>query len=288
MRTDRHICNEHQKLLLSMLKDLDAVCKSNGIRYQLFSGTALGAVRHGGFIPWDDDMDVVLLREDYERFLDAAEQMLDSEKYYVQREFSAHWPMQFSKLRRNGTSCMEKYHPRDEKTHQGVYVDIFPCDNLSKSAPVRGLQYLAARAVVAKALYARGYETRSAVKKCFIQLCRLLPRKALWQFSVRAKDRNSPQVHTFFAAGSKYRKNVFPREWFTNTTMMRFEDSEYPVSAHYDALLRKLYGDYHVLPSEEERRCKEHVAILDLEHSYTEHLAEQRKMDFNVLTRSIR
>ncbi len=284
----KHVLTDHQTMLLEMLKDLDEVCTAHQISYLLFSGTMLGAVRHGGFIPWDDDIDVVLLRKDYERFLDAAEQSLDSEKYYVQREFSTHWPMQFSKLRRNGTTCIEKFHPKDEQIHQGVYLDIFPCDNLSTNAIIRGLQYLASRVVVAKALFARGYETRSLLKKCFIQVCRLIPRNALWRFAVRKRETASKRVHTFFGAGSKYRKNVFPREWFSDTVRMQFEDAFFPVSAHYDAFLRCLYGNYMELPNEQERRCKEHVAILDLERPYTEYLEEQRWMEFEVLTRSIR
>ena len=69
---------------------------------------------------------------------------------------------------------------------------------------------------------------------------------------------------------------------------MRFEDGVFPVSAYYDELLTKLYGDYHTLPSLEDRKCKEHVAILDLKHSYAVHLSELHNMQFDVLTRSIR
>lgn len=96
----------HQRLLLTMLKDFDAVCRKHNIRYQLFAGTALGAVREHGFIPWDDDIDVILLRSEYERFFEEAAGDFDAEIYYVQKENSAHWPMQFSKLRRNNTTCI--------------------------------------------------------------------------------------------------------------------------------------------------------------------------------------
>ena len=122
---------EHQTLLLEMLHDFDQVCRNHNIHYQLFAGTALGAVRHGGFIPWDDDIDVILMRDEYERFFREAAGDFDPSVYYVQKDNSPHWPMQFSKLRRNGTACMEKYHPKDKLVHQGVYIDIFPCDNLA-------------------------------------------------------------------------------------------------------------------------------------------------------------
>ena len=278
----------HQKVLLSMLNDFDTVCTARNIPYILFSGSALGAVRHGGFIPWDDDVDVMLLRPDYERLFDEAAGDFDPELYYLQREFSDHWPMQFSKLRLNATTCMEKYHPKDPEQHQGVYLDIFPCDNLSDHRVIRSLQYLFARAVVAKALYARGYETNSVLKKVFMQVCRLLPRRPMYRFVLDQQEADSSMVHSFFGCGTKYRKNVFPRQWITDRIWLPFEDSSFPVSANCDELLTKLYGDYRRLPDPAERRIKEHTAILDLERPYQDYLEAQRKMRFETLTRSIR
>ena len=75
--------NDHQAVLLSMLKDVDALCRETGVTYMLFSGTALGAVRHGGFIPWDDDADIVLLRKDYERFQKQLELLLRRRQGYL-------------------------------------------------------------------------------------------------------------------------------------------------------------------------------------------------------------
>lgn len=280
--------NEHQRLLLEMLKDFDTVCRAHGVRYQLFSGTALGAVRHRGFIPWDDDLDIVMLRADYERFFDEAAAELDAEKYTAQREFSPHWPMQFSKLRRNGTTCLEKLHPKDENMHQGVYLDLFPCDALSDNALTQRLQFLASKIVIAKALYARGYETNSLAKKLFLQLCRLLPSEPFRRFVVRRGDDGSTMVHTFFGAGRAFQKNIYDRAWFTESVSLPFEDGAFPVSAHYDALLTKLYGDYLRIPDETERKCKEHTALLDLHRPYTDYLEQQKTMRFDEYTRSIR
>lgn len=91
---------KHQGIMFQMLCELDAICRRNNINYMLFAGSALGAVRHKGFIPWDDDLDIVMLREDYDRFLFVAPNELDSKQYYLQKEFSSHWPMFFSKLRK--------------------------------------------------------------------------------------------------------------------------------------------------------------------------------------------
>lgn len=280
--------NELQKIQLSMLKDFDAVCQKHRISYQLFSGTALGAVRHKGFIPWDDDIDVVMLREDYERFFDSASKELDSNKYYVQREFSEHWPMFFSKLRLNGTTYIEKYHSHDARIHQGIYIDIFPCDNLSDNRLMQKLQYIASKIVIAKSLYARGYETNSTVKKCFMQFCRILPTEPFKRLCIRRNDSSSLKVHTFFGGGKKFERSIFFREWFEQSVKMRFEDSEFPVSAHYDEMLRVMYGDYMVMPTLEQRVCKRHAAIVDINKPYTFHLEEQRNMKIEKYTESIR
>ena len=271
-----------------MLHDFDKVCRDHEIRYQLFAGTALGAVRHSGFIPWDDDIDVILMRDEYERFFREAAGDFDSVVYYVQKDNSPHWPMQFSKLRRNGTACIEKYHPKDKLVHQGVYIDIFPCDNLANNGLIRRLQFAASKVVIAKSLYDRGYETNSIAKKLFMQFCRILPRRPLEELCIRRQDANTEMVHSFLAAAKSYRKNLLPREWLIDTIDIRFEDSVFPISRHYDALLKCLYGNYLQIPSPEERKCKEHAAILDLEHSYTEYLEEQANMVIKTHTRSIR
>lgn len=280
--------NELQKIQLSMLKDFDAVCQKHRISYQLFSGTALGAVRHKGFIPWDDDIDVVMLREDYERFFDSASKELDSNKYYVQREFSEHWPMFFSKLRLNGTTYIEKYHSHDARIHQGIYIDIFPCDNLSDSRLMQKFQYIASKIVIAKSLYARGYETNSTVKKCFMQFCRILPTEPFKRLCIRRNDSSSLKVHTFFGGGKKFERSIYLREWFEQSVKMRFEDSEFPVSAHYDEMLRVMYGDYMIMPTLEQRVCKRHAAIVDINKPYTFHLEEQKNMKIEKYTESIR
>lgn len=186
----------HQLVLLEMLKEFDRICRRHDIPYMLFAGTALGAQRHGGFIPWDDDLDVIMLRPAYQRFLEVAESELDG-AYYLQKEFSDHWPMFFSKLRKNGTACMEKFRPKDQLMHQGVYMDIFPCDALSDSRIMRGLQFAASKLVIAHALDRRGYLTDSPVKKAVMALSRHLPAERLHRFVVQCGGERSRRVHSF-------------------------------------------------------------------------------------------
>ena len=278
----------HQGVLLQMLHEVDRICRKHGISYTLFAGTALGAVRHGGFIPWDDDLDIIMLRPEYERFLALAPGELDGDTYYLQSEFSDHWPMFFSKLRKNGTACIERYIPRDPLTHQGVYIDVFPCDALSDVPMKRKCQFWASRAVIARALYRRGYLTDNSGKRLAMQLSRCLPVKRLWKFAVDREEQNSRMVHSFFGASSRYEKSVYPREWFTETVRLPFEDGCFPVSAHYSELLTTLYGDYMTPTPPEERGRKVHGEIVDLERSYSEYAGIQKDMVFDEYSRSIR
>lgn len=282
------LLRRHQALMLQMLCEVDSICRKNNIKYLLFAGTALGAVRHQGFIPWDDDLDIVMLRDDYERFLSVAENELNSDLYYLQKEFSAHWPMFFTKLRMNHTTCIEREIPKDKLMHQGIYIDIFPCDNLSDHICVRMLQFLSSKIAIAKSLYRRGYITNSLKKKIFIQLCRLLPTDPFWKFTIMRNNSKSSKVHTFLGGASKYQRNIYPREWFESTKQILFEGKEFPISAYYDDLLTKLYGDYMTPLPEEKRKQKIHAEIVDLEHSYEQYWGIQEKMCFTEYTRSIR
>lgn len=279
---------DHQAVLLELLNIFDSICKKFGIKYMLFAGSALGAVRHHGFIPWDDDLDVVMLRSEYERFIELAPKELNQEKYFLQKEYSEHWPMFFSKLRKNNTACIERYVPKDPLTHQGVYIDIFPCDILSDCPFTQRIQYLTSKVAIAKSLKMRGYLTDSSLKRAFTTLCSIFPLKLMLSFTQRRKANNSELVHTFLGGGARFEKNIYPRKWFTETIELPFENGHYPVSAHYDELLTRLYGDYMTPHTEAQRGCKIHADLVDLENSYVNYIEWQREQKFTEYSRSIR
>lgn len=278
---------QHQEATYRLLEEVDRICKKHHIKYFLFAGTLLGAARHQGFIPWDDDLDVLMFREDYEKFLSVAKQEV-SEAFFVQDEFTEHWPMFFSKLRLNQTTCLEKYHPKDPMVHQGVYIDIFPCDNASDNVWIRKLQFYASKVVIAKGLYKKGYETDSIAKKIFIQVCRLLPGTLLFRFSKLANHKVTSHVHTFYAGASKFEKNIFAREWFEGKKTLFFHKGEYPVPMKTELVLKKMYGNYDLIPSNEEKKHKVHAILVDLEHNYTDYEHYRDGMKFSSYTRSIR
>lgn len=279
---------EHQLAMLRLLTEFDRICSAFSIPYLLFAGTMLGAVRHQGFIPWDDDIDVVMLRRDYDRFLGLANAELDCESFFLQKEFSEHWPMFFSKLRLNGTTCLEKYHPRDVKTHQGVYIDIFPCDNASNSEFIRRLQFACSKVVIAKALYKRGYETHSVKKRLFMYLCRFLPTMPFLRLAKLEHACGTKYVHTFFGGSKRYGRSVYSRRIFETSIPMPFENRSFRVTPEYDELLTILYGDYMRIPPVEDRKCKEHALLVDIHRSYEEYEHYRDGMVFEVPTISIR
>lgn len=276
-----------QAALASLLAEFDRICKQLDIPYVLFAGTMLGAVRHQGFIPWDDDVDVMMLREDYDRFLAQAEKLLDQEKFFLQKEFSPHWPMFFTKLRLNGTAYLERYHPKDPECHQGLYLDIFACDYAAPGKLRQRLQFFASKVVIAKCLDARGYDTDSKLKKVFMALCRVLPLKPFLKLA-KGKARKNGQLQSFLGGAHGFEQNIYPAEWFDQRTELLFNGKAYPVSAAYDAFLTRLYGDYMQLPSPEQRRKKQHAILIDLERSYEEYRHYRDDMQFHIYTRSIR
>ena len=149
------------------------------------------------------------------------------------------------------------------------------------------MQFAASKVVIAKALDRRGYDTDSIAKKMVMAACRLLPQRLFLRLAQRGRAEGDV-VHTFFAAGRKYEKNVIPRRFLTERCEVTFEGGTYPAPADYDACLTWLYGDYMTLPPPEDRVCKQHSILIDTEHSYEEYADYREGMTFEVYTRSIR
>ena len=97
-----------QLVLLEMLIQIDEICQKNNIKYSLSSGTVLGAVRHKGFIPWDDDLDLMLMRDEYEKFLNLPKEEFASRGLTLQKEYDKIWPLTFSKVRKDNTTYIER------------------------------------------------------------------------------------------------------------------------------------------------------------------------------------
>ena len=130
IRLEGKMLRELQMTELEMLIEVDRICRKNNIRYSLDGGTLLGAIRHDGFIPWDDDADVVMLRTEYNKFYTACKQELDTERFFLQEyrtDNKYRWG--YSKLRRNGTVFLREGQEH-VKCNQSVFIDIFIYDNV--------------------------------------------------------------------------------------------------------------------------------------------------------------
>lgn len=129
-----------QEHLLDILSDVVRVCGKMGITYFIVGGTALGAVRHGGFIPWDDDLDIGMAREDYDRFLAGAQEHLRKDLFLQTYQTQEGSPFYFAKVRKDGTKFIEEY-CRKLTIHPGIYIDIFPYDALPDEEKARERHY---------------------------------------------------------------------------------------------------------------------------------------------------
>ena len=136
---DQKTLRKLQLTELELLQEVDRICRKCNIHYNIIAGTLLGAVRHGGFIPWDDDADVALLRPQYEKFRKACETELDTSKFYFQdHRNTPGYRWGYGKLRRKDTLFLRE-HQEHMPYEQGVFIDVFPLDYVPNSYPLRCL-----------------------------------------------------------------------------------------------------------------------------------------------------
>ena len=117
-----------QKIMLDILSEIHRICVENHLTYWLEAGTLLGAIRHKGFIPWDDDCDVSMPRKDYEKFLERAQSQLPETMFLQTKETDKEYPLPWAKVRKNGTLLIETGETGKENYHHGIFVDVFPYD----------------------------------------------------------------------------------------------------------------------------------------------------------------
>lgn len=245
-----------QKVILLIVKEIDELCRKNGIEYYLFGGSAIGAVRHKGFIPWDDDLDIVMDHVNYEKFIKVCREQLDSNKYYFQ-EGMADWPALYSKVRLKGTKFEESECYGDDDDKKGIFVDVFKLDNAPDSSILRKWQYACGKYLLCYCLLKRSYKNASFKKKTFMALATPLRIKFLRNFMANQLVKYNSSDTTMFAsfgARFRYKNSFYKKELYANPLYLPFEDTTLPVPEKYDELLTQIYGDYMTPPPVNERQ----------------------------------
>ena len=257
---------------IEILDEIHRICVENGLRYSLAYGTLLGAVRHHGFIPWDDDVDIMMPREDYNHFLKIWDQASKAGFILVSEESGSDYNNNFAKVKKDHTTFLQSEAQRNRKFHKGIFVDIFPLDRRAPKGIADKAQYFA---FALNLLYNRGYPSGKggAVGVGERTLLRLLPKKlhqkcsiAAGQFSRRWNYNHSFDLvaaNTIQSCRHFYQPDIFER-----LTILPFEGKEYSAFQDYDEILRTEYGDYLKLPPEAERVWAHHPILIDFEHNY--------------------
>lgn len=249
-----------QKVMLEILCEIHRICIENNIRYWLYAGTLLGSIRHKGFIPWDDDCDIAMMRDDYEKFLRIAQQYLPDDMHLQTRDIEPEYHLPFAKIRKDNTILIETGENGKEKYHHGIFVDIFPCDGYASGLFIDWIRwtYLFRDK---KKKYRKGTLKRALVT-LYTNVVMGLP---VW-ISVKIRDfliehpslyrkgADAKYVTYAIECFSPFRMkscDIFPVVLCSNI----FEGGDFYLPKNSDALLRAQYGDdYMELPPVKSRK----------------------------------
>lgn len=250
-----------QETEVEILQEIIRVCEQYGFQYWVYGGTLIGTIRHDGFIPWDDDIDIGMMRDDFEKFIEVAPTAL--KKGYTLQHFKTDpkTPTYHAKVRKDGTEFVEWY-ARNMDIHQGIFVDIMPHDlipeNEEERAKYRKTAEWRKQLFIAKSVtdttITRGKKVWIRTLERRILHVLMLPCSKKWLYErvdSYMRQYNGTNSHMFTTRAMKVSENaledVFPLQ------KHRFENIEVFVPANYDIVLRRNYGDYMKLPSPENR-----------------------------------
>ena len=261
-----------QQYELEILEQINRICQDHQLTCFAVGGSVLGAVRHKGFIPWDDDIDLAMPRQDYEEFLRIAAEELDDR--FVVQNFSTEprTPFYFTKIRRNNTMFVE-YQVRDYSINHGIFVDIFPFDAVPDNRYLRKVQYKVSwmlyqmylskslKTVYSSRLLNTAYETAEiraqVIKKARIRrllhgLLTPIPKKWIYKGLDACVRMHNGKPHTEIAHIVRKRLRVKQKDLLP-ICHLPFENTYMPVPNNYDSYLRGQFGNYMAMPSKDKR-----------------------------------
>lgn len=257
------------KVQLEMALEVKGICQSHNIKYFLIAGTLLGAVRHNGFIPWDDDLDIGMFREEYEKFINTAQKEMNKEYFLQTWDTDSGFAMPYAKIRKKGTKFIEQ-NSSESDLHNGIYIDIFPFDNVPKSDFKKKLQNRTTYVLKRMILIKQGYEVwekQEYLKKFIYKSLNLIVKPIslnklkdiLYKEMIKYNYHASDYVVTF-GGSYGYWKETIKRSWVDNLTTIKFEEEELSCPKYFKEYLIYFYGDY-MTPPQEDKRYNRHRII---------------------------
>lgn len=267
MTDNRSSVKEIQMVSAKILRDLAEIFEKNNLRYVVCFGSLLGAIRHNGFIPWDDDLDIAMPREDFERFKKMARDELPDYLFFQDYSTDVEYPSHTAKVRNINTTMIENGYRNLRKMNHGIFVDVFVGDYYTPGK-INRLKLKLVR-LIKGILIAQKVCTASKIKK---NVAKLFPRNAMFRKSekmLRSLDKKNKKQH--YMVDGAY---LCDADMFDDTVLVSFEDFEVRVPRKYDEILRGMYGDYMQFPPEEQRRPLHMTEHISCEIPFARYLEE--------------
>lgn len=261
-----------QDKILEIAVYMDKLCREYDINYYLMGGSALGAKRHGGFIPWDDDLDFFMTPDNYEKFRSIFIEKGNKEKFYLQEWGAIDGMVTISKIRMNDTTYIEEA-LKDWDIHHGIYVDIFILHNCPENKVSRLNQYIWGKYVIMKGLAERGYNRRKGFLGLCLKIMSIFPCKFLVKHGLKQvyKYRNKKSDYYCNFLGKAVLKNgVYKKSYFQEGIYVPFEKVELKVPTNIHEFLSDRFGNYMKLPSADRIKWEQHAESWDTHISFKE------------------
>ena len=249
---------EVQKIQKELISEVQRICNKCDISFNMVGGTMLGAIRHGGYIPWDDDADIGFLRSEYEKFREACKTELNHEKFYMRdlRDTEGYrWG--YGKLRRKGTEFI-RLNQEDMPYEQGIFIDLMPFDNVPNGIIHRKIHFM--KCFIFRKLFwsevGKKIEKNSIKRYIYCIINKIPMAKIILAYerfieSTVHKDTELVRILTFPTPKKVY---GYKKKWYTELSTYQFNELELPGAKDYDGYLKVKYGDYMKMPPEEKRK----------------------------------
>ena len=264
-----------QEKILYIMNFIDKLCRELDIEYYIMGGTALGAVRHGGFIPWDDDLDIFMTPKNYDRFKKVFESIQGLE-FVLQEWRTTPNYLEYAKIRLSGTTFIEENYKDRKDMHHGIYVDIMILHKVPNNKFIQKLVYYESKFVTLYGLSQRKWKPKTKGQAFILKCLKILPckwmAKRCYKRIYKYDDRKKNFKYCYWITPAKFKNGLFDASFFESPIEILFEDTKLLASENIKQYLEYRYGDYMKLPSEEARKAAVHAMLYDTEKDYREYL----------------